>query len=254
MSTTNHVKLGPLAVDVFGTSVLRDRDDFPASQVWANEIETLLLFLKAENQLERFVPRLRARERDAALAEVRAAYFFHLVGFLVCEWEPEAVPGIPGDLEVTLPHGIPLFVEVKCPGWQSEVQDGDRAARKWQPKYISGECGSVDPIEHVMYSVSKAIPKLDPTRTNLVVTVDDLFMSPLDWPLDDQLAGRLSSNPDCSAVSAVLILNPVAYVGQPLEYRSMLVQGSGANLSPAIIAALDRRGEPVLPLGPECGT
>jgi len=257
MSAPNHVTLGPLSAEVFEESVLRDKDDFPASQAWSDEIETLLVFLKKENQLGRFTPRLRARERDAALAEARAAYFFHLIGFSIREWEPEAVPGIPGDLEVTLPREPPVFVEVKCPGWQSEVQTGERATRKRQPKYVSGEAGAVDPMEHIVHSVSKAIPKLEPSRVNLVVTVDDLFTSPLDWPLDvmhSQLAGRLSSTPEYSSVSAVLILNPVAYAGQPLEYRSMLVQGSGATLSSAIIAVLDRCGQPVLPLDPKCGT
>ncbi|MBI4493210.1 MAG: hypothetical protein HY690_10510 [Chloroflexi bacterium] len=94
------VALGRLTQVILDQAVWRAKDEFPAHQPWADELERILAFLEAQGQFERFRSRLYARERDGALAEARAAFYFHRNGFRILGWEPEEVPGIPGDIEV----------------------------------------------------------------------------------------------------------------------------------------------------------
>ena len=79
----------------------------------------------------RTLPRLRDQTREhrnAALGEIRAALVLANTGFRITAWEPVAVPGRPGDLEVVIEgDATPIFVETKAPSWQGEVwKDGSR--------------------------------------------------------------------------------------------------------------------------------
>lgn len=130
---------------------------------------------------ERFLPRLRAREseRDGALAEARTGFFFQRNGFRIVAWAPEAVLDRPGDMEVQWQDTEPVFVEVKGPGWEGELSAEEiRAGRRFLPKYINAEGRAVGPVARVVSAVDKALPKFAPDRINLVVVVDDLFVSP----------------------------------------------------------------------------
>jgi hypothetical protein len=230
MPPPDDVILGPLTRTVLDGAVWRDASVFPAFQDWADEVEGVLSFLESQRKFETFLPRLRARERDGAFAEARVAFFFHRNGFDITDWEPAAVVGRPGDLEVRWRNSEPIFVEVKGPGWEGELTlEQIQAGRQHGPKYINAEARAVGPVSRVLYAVDKAIPKLDVTRCNLVVVVDDLFLSPTEMPrsiLKGQLTRGLS-DPKYVPVSAVFLLNPASY-GQGVEYRKYFVPNPGA--------------------------
>jgi hypothetical protein len=235
----DHVNLGPMTRTILDGAVLRNKDEFPAHQAWADEVERVLAFLATQGQFERLLRRLRAKERNAALAEARAGFYFHRNGFQIVRWEPEAVPGIPGDLEIAWHDTEPLFLEVKCPSWEGELAEEEiRARRTERPKYINAEGRAIDPVERVIYVVSKALPKFDAARINLVVVVDDLFVSPLDTP-SDFVAGRLVrefADARYASVSGIFMLNPVVYE-LAVEYRAFFIPGPGKGLPDRVKAA-----------------
>ncbi len=238
-----HVELGRLTRELVEKSVWRNRDEFPSCQPWADELERALLFLEGEGQLERFMRRLTARERDATLAEVWAAHFFHINGFSITEWEPESVPGVPGDLEISLDGTPPVFAEVKCPGWQGELEADKRTKeRKSAPKYTDGEMNSFDNATTIIYSVKKALPKFCSSRANIVVVVDNLFVSPALVPDDsifDARFRRLFSGTEFDHVSGVFMLRPVLYL-ELVEYLTLFVKGRGCPLPSSVECFLDK--------------
>lgn len=161
MPPPDGVNLGPLTRGVLDGAVWREESQFPASQVWADEVERVLSFLRAQDVFARFLPRLRAREREGALAEARAAFFLHRNGFRILRWESEEVPNHPGDLEIQWQEGERVFVEVKGPGWEGELTAEERRdGRTRLPKYINAEARAIEPTERVLYAVQKALPKL----------------------------------------------------------------------------------------------
>ena len=141
------------------------------------------------------------------------------------------MPDRPGDIEIQWRDTNPIFVEVKGPGWEGELSTEEHAAgRSHHPKYDceKPEPRSVDPIERVFFGVSKALPKLANHRVNLVVIVDDLFVSPLDFP-KTYAAGltKRITDPTYEAVGGVFLLSPVAY-GDSIEYRKYFLPNLGA--------------------------
>lgn len=113
-----HIKLGCLTRTITDNSAWRGKDDFPSDQVWADEIEKVLSHIHAHGQFDRFLPRLRGpvSQRDGALAEAHVSFFFDRNQFRIVSWEPEAVLGHPGDLEIQWQGTPSIFVEVKGPG------------------------------------------------------------------------------------------------------------------------------------------
>lgn len=226
------VNLGPLTRTVLDGAVWREESKYPAFQVWADEAERLFAFLEAQGVFQQFLPRLRAREREktAALAEARAGFFLHRNGFRILCWEPEVVPHHPGDLDVQWQESEPIFVEVKGPDWEGELTEEERrAGRKDLPKYINAEGRAVVPQERVLYAISKALRKLAEPRANLVVVVDDLFLSPVELPKEHLTAVVANglADPACRFVGGVFLLNPVSY-GDFVEYRKYFVSNVGA--------------------------
>ena len=219
-------------------------DKFPAFQSWADDFESILAFLESQGEFDRFRNRLCARERYGALAEARAGFYFHRNGFQIPRWEPEEVPGVPGDLEIAWPDTEPIFLEVKCPSWQGELSEGERDSRIKQPKYID-ESRAVDPMERVIYVVGKSLPKFSPTCVNLAVVVDNLFMSPLSLSLN-RVYGRIArelADIRYAAVSGVLLINPEKFVHRAeVEYRVLLIPGHGKPLPEPVITDLLKRG------------
>lgn len=176
---------------------------------------------------------MRENERDGALAEARTGFFFNRNGFRITDWTPEAVKDRPGDMEIQWRDTESLFVEVKGPGWEGELSPEEiRAGRQFLPKYINAEGRAVGPTGRVLYAVDKALPKLAPERINLVVVVDDLFLSPTELPRN-HLTGVIArelTEARYSAVSAVFLLNPVSYSGAGLvEYRKYFIPNEGAS-------------------------
>lgn len=232
MPPPEEVKLGPLTRTVLDGAFWRAKSQYPASQVWADEAERLFAFLVTQCVFDRFLPRLRAREREktAALAEARVGFFFHRNGFRILRWEPEEVPGHPGDLDIQWRDTEPIFVEVKGPDWEGELSEAERrTGRKGLPKYINAEARVIAPQERVLYAITRALPKLVERRANLIVVVDDLFVSPL-YLTKDYLTRALVNglaDPTCRSVGGVFLLNPVSY-GDFVEYRKYFAPNVGA--------------------------
>src|ERR1043166_4373867 len=103
MSAPKHISLGPLTRGISNGARWQHEDLFPAWQEWANEVERLLEHLVAQDQFERFLPRLRdvdAKHRDAKLAEARVSFFLFRNGFRIIEYDPAGADGTEGDLVV----------------------------------------------------------------------------------------------------------------------------------------------------------
>ncbi len=163
------------------------KDDYPTSPTVADEHERWLGFVDENGELDRFLPRLRdrARQRDETLAEIKVGYFLDKnCGLPICVWGPPGAGKTFGEYLVGLPDGRQMFVEVKAPGWESEVvkAEGHRSARLAKPKHIHAEAGSTAPWKSVRDSVSKAYPKMPDDKPTLLVLCDDLPVSLNDWP------------------------------------------------------------------------
>jgi hypothetical protein len=212
-----NVELGPLTRTVLDRSVWREDSQFPAWQEWADETERILSFLVAQGQFERFLPRLRAREREGAFAEIRFAYFLHCNGFRILQWEPEGVSGRPGDLEVDWRGTGAIFIEVKGPGWEGELSPEERAkGRLAKGKNVDMEVRSVDSIGPVLYAIDKSLPKFAKDRCNLVAVVDDLFTSPTGVPLGWLTASieKHLASPTYACVGGVFLMRAELYGGR----------------------------------------
>lgn len=234
MAPPKEVKLGRLTGSIVAGAHWLNQDEFPAHQQWADDVEAVLGFLESEGKLADFFPRLNrqnAEHRGAALAEARVAYFLRQLGFDIVEWEPTAVHNKPGDLAIRLQGSrITTFVEVKAPTWQGEVTRAlptatpeERAtilARVDREKYINAEARVIDPVGVALDVVCRnALPKLADDRPNLIVTADDLYMSPVDNPfLQSRLKTAFESDRTFERVGGVFLLNPESHNGQVL-YR-----------------------------------
>jgi len=174
------------------------KDAFPACSEWAEEIEKWLQFIR-DHKVDGmkvwgnfFLPRLRdhAPKRDEALSEIAVAYFLEArCGFPVKAWEPEGSIGkkgepLKGEFLVEFQPSGQIFVEVKSPGWESEVvhNQGKDSPRLRQPKYLKGESGRTDPGTAVRQAVAKAYPKLQDSMPTLLIIADDLMVPLNAWP------------------------------------------------------------------------
>jgi len=156
-------------------------DQYPAWPAWAKELDALLLFAEEQGRLADFVPRLESRntQRDEALNELRVAYFLHHSEFRIVQWEPPGLNGRVGEYLVATPEKS-VFVEVKSPGWEGELSDGERrAGRTKQPKYQQGEGGAFGNWQAVQKCIAsdKTYPKFSANQSNLLVIADDLRVS-----------------------------------------------------------------------------
>ncbi|MFX0202348.1 MAG: hypothetical protein ACFFCW_40090 [Candidatus Hodarchaeota archaeon] len=175
------IDLGPLASTVMNRARWRGQDEFPSSQLLANEIERVLSFAEVQGQFGLYLGDLTASatQRDSAIAELRVAFYFHRNQFSIAEWRPIGLSSKEGEFLVRGPSGMDTFIEVKSPGWEGELEEEERkAGRTKQPKYINAEVRSTAPWERIQFAVNKAYKKFSPDIPNLLVIVDDLF-----WPL-----------------------------------------------------------------------
>lgn len=233
MPTPHGVTLQPLTRKIVVGSYLERENAFPSNQAWADDTEKILSFLVACDQFGRFLPRLRKKERDPALAEARVAFYLRRSGFEIVSWEPK-VTKKPGDLEVAVGGEDPLFIEVKSPGWDGELSLSEtRAGRNKQPKYKHAETRAFDTTSKLVAAVRKALPKFGPGRANLVAIADDLFVSPLEAPavVAGELRRALQAS-DMAAVSGVLMVQADCVSQDSIRYRSAFVKGNGPAIPP----------------------
>jgi len=224
-----HVRLAPLTRTISHDASWRGQDDFPANQIWADEVERILSFLESQCQFDRFLPKLRGKvtQRDGALAEARVAFFFFRNGFNILSWEPKGAGTYLGDIAIQWRELPGVFVEVKGPRWEGELDESElRGHRRSQPRYLNAEARWADPVGKLMEAVEKALPKFPDSRPNLLVVVDDmLFVSILEWPKNiivPSVAERLAAG-KFSIIGGILVFNTVCY-GQEIVYRTLFIE------------------------------
>ncbi|MCI0561611.1 MAG: hypothetical protein MN733_24240, partial [Nitrososphaera sp.] len=177
------VSLGPLTAELIGNARWQGEDEYPSSQLYADELEDLLRFASESKRLERHWNALidTRNHRGSILAEFRIAIFFLRRGLKIVEWEPIGLGQKAGEFLLQSSSSSEIFVEVKSPGWEGELSEEEkRGERKKQPKHIHLENRCVAPWERIQFAVGKAYEKFLPIKPNLLVIADDLF-----WPLNE---------------------------------------------------------------------
>jgi hypothetical protein len=230
------------------------------------------VFLEVRREFDRFLPRLRDQTREhrnAALGEIRAAFVLANTGFQITAWEPVAVPGRPGDLEVVNEDDATrIFVETKAPTWQGEVwRDGTRDEdfkrhRVKKEKHLAFEACPVGPVATPMNIIrDNAVPKLADDRANLVVIADDMRVSPVGVPGLAEQVNEITRRGGFERMGAVMFIDPDP-VGDDVIYRMQFVENASALPSVRLAEAAarllaaeetrslnDRKGEYVSALG-----
>jgi hypothetical protein len=227
------VKLGPLTQAICKDASWEGEDAFPSSQIWADEVEKVLSFLQVKGQFERYLPMFRGTlvQRNGALAEARVAFFFHRNGFSIVSWEPRGLSNKLGEFEIQWPSTQPIFVEVKGPRWEGELDDAEKLGpRRQQPRDINAESRCVDPVERVMYAAGKAVPKFLPNRPNLLVVAGYLlFVSPRELPrniVEPQISSALSDK-KFSTIGGIMIFD-TQYSSEYIDYQIVFINNSSA--------------------------
>jgi hypothetical protein len=86
--------------------------------------------------------------------------------------------GCKGEFSIEGPSRLPVFTEVKNPGWEGELTAEElKAGRQHQPKDLYCEGRSAASWERAQFEVRKAYKKFDPQNRNLLILADDLFIS-----------------------------------------------------------------------------
>ena len=233
-----NITLGPLTTRLKGEASWGDR--YPAWQVYADECERLLQFLQTHNQLDRYWPRLIAKrqQRDEALNEMRVAWFLESLGYSVSDWEPTDAPGFKVEFAVNTGPHQKAFVEVKSPGWESELTEAERKnGRTKPPKYIDMEGRAAGPIQLIQRTVAKAGPKFTGKSPSLIIVSDDCFVNLGDWgwgPL--QIALTQNSIAWGEGLFCQFRYNHVGavglcWLGQGAQYRSICIANPNAILT-----------------------
>jgi hypothetical protein len=179
------VRLGPLTMTIMEGARWQWKDAFPSSQVFADEVEKVLSYALSQGQFEHYLGRLRgsANQRDAALAELRVAFFFHRNRFPVSQWRPIGAKNSKGndtDGEYMLrgPTKVDVFTEVKNRGWESELTPEEKkAGRQHQPKHLSFDGRAIGQDQNIQDAIDKAYEKFEARTPNLLIIYDDLFVS-----------------------------------------------------------------------------
>ena len=245
------VKFGPMSSKLF--SPLPWTDDYPDSQEWADELETLLEFCDSQGKLARFLPKLtipRNKQRDATLSELRVALFLHRSGFPIAAWEPPGNNGKEGEYSVRTPEEGIVFTEVKSRGWESELtQEELDSGRTKLPKYLDNDRASFANWKGMRDCISAAYSKFTPSEPNLLVIADNFFVSlarKADWQIDVALFAthdRYGEEPGYFATAAYQNLGAVAVFAAevsdfPVEYRFQIFQNPFALVETAIPPSL----------------
>jgi hypothetical protein len=118
------VSIGPLTRTLITGAKWQGQDSFPAWQTWADDVESVLQFLRDNGRFDRFrdlIQKTRTpQHRDAMLAEARGSFYLDGHGFTILEWEPLGEGTALGEARAQLGASPAIFVEVKQPSWQGE--------------------------------------------------------------------------------------------------------------------------------------
>jgi hypothetical protein len=252
-----NIVLGPLSSKLVHESGWKDA--YPAWPGYAEECECLLRFLDAHAQLDRFWPRLsgtRPAQRDEALNEIRTAYLLDRLGYPIVAWEPIDAPPRNVEFAAAIGGERKAMVEVKSPGWESELSMEERKlGRAIQEKYIGIEGRAAAPIEIIRRTVAKALPKFSGDAASLIVISDDCLVNLGEWgwgPLKMALTQRsigygpgLFNEPAYSTVGGVALLWVSRVTGYGVQYASICLPnenaGPSASLPSALVSALCTR-------------
>jgi hypothetical protein len=214
----------------------------------ADELESMLEFLRARGALGRFWPRLRSKpqQRDETINEVRVAKYLESLGHPVTDWnEPEDAPGYNVEFAVSSGGNRSAVVEVKSPGWEAELTEAERKqGRTRKPKYIGIRGGAAGPVLVIRRAVEKARPKFSGRVPSIVVVSDDCFLNLGEWgwgPLQMALIQNTLAYGDghfnrseYANLGAVCIFWTALYWGQRLEYKSLCLANPNAAQSAAV--------------------
>lgn len=230
-------------------------DPYPAWQPWADEAEALLRFLFEEHQLHRFWPRLCAKkqQRDEALNEIRVARFLTARGYPISDWaEPQDAPGTNVEYAISLGDSARAFVEVKSPGWESELTAAEiQNGRTKEPKYPT-EGRAAGPVRIIRRAVTKARPKFSGNVPSTIVISDDCFVNLIEWrwgPLQMALTRRTISYGDglfhlrdYDVIGAVCLFRAVYYAAKnTVEYESLCLPNENAKETASLPYDMARR-------------
>ena len=87
-------------------------------------------------------------------------------------------------------QGPPIFVEVKSPGWESELSPSERkAGRDKLPKH-QGQGGTYNAEKEILRIAKEAMGKFTNAQPNLLVIYDDLRVTPF-WTPEPMLKRRI---------------------------------------------------------------
>ena len=174
------LRLGPVARKLLSPD--KWTDGYPAREAFSRELDALLHWANLKGCLFRFVGPLESRnhQRDEALNELRLAYFFDSLGYPVIQWDPPGANGKIGEFLLDTPGKVPVFTELKSPGWEGELSPAQlKAGRQHLPKYNGldgGAVGNHQPVHRCMAS-PKTYPKFTDSQAGLLIISDDLRVS-----------------------------------------------------------------------------
>ncbi len=177
-------RLGPVARKLISPD--KWTDGYPGPDAYIKELDVLLQFAdETPGCLARSRPNIEARniKRDEALNELRLAYLLHYIGFPITGWDPPGLGNMVGEFLLDSAEKTHIFVEIKSPGWESELSPAEiKAGRTKLPKYIGLEGGAVGnwQVVHRCISSSKTYPKFTNNQSNLLIISDDLKLSLFD--------------------------------------------------------------------------
>jgi hypothetical protein len=155
---------------------------YPGPPAYVRELDALLHFANQNGYHGRFVPNFEARDRqrDKALNELRLAYLFRSVGYGISQWDPPGANGKVGEFMLSSSGESSVFVEIKSPGWESELSqaqiDAGLAKLSKFDVWRGGAVGNWQAV-HRCISSEKTYPKFLPTQPNLLIMSDDLNVS-----------------------------------------------------------------------------
>lgn len=132
-------------------------------------------------------------------------------------WESQDAPGYTVDFVVSDGATRGAFVEVKSPGWESELTEVERRqGRAKRPKYSTNLHGRpAKPIEVIRRTLHKACPKFSGKAPSILIISDDCFINLGDFgygPLQMALLQKsiaygdgLFHKPEYSSIGAVCL-------------------------------------------------
>ncbi len=236
MPIPSEVTLGCLSRCMCNGASWLVQDDFPASQIWADELERVLSHLEAHGQFQRYLPNLRGKltQRNGALAEARVSFFFIRNGFSITSWEPAGDSDSVGEFELQWKSDPSIFVEVKGPTWEGQLCEDERKnGRKDTGKYMHSEIRSLDTNGKVLAAMRKAGQqgKFAKGRPNLLVVYTSyLFVSPLELNVKIVVPKLKTGLNDFPSLGGVLVFDTTCK-GLTIDYNILFIENEAADCS-----------------------